>query len=84
MKLFPARESLESDILAGNGKTADLFLQCTDRVIRKNSSQFVRPELGSCRVAAGPDYCTVYIHDSDSGVVLIRCAGLGAAPPREG
>ncbi len=26
--LFPARESLASDIPAGNGKMADLFLQC--------------------------------------------------------
>jgi hypothetical protein len=28
MKLFPARESLFSDIPAGDGKTANLFLQC--------------------------------------------------------
>jgi len=27
-KLFPARESLVSDITAGDGKTAYLFLQC--------------------------------------------------------
>jgi len=27
-KFFPARESLASDILAGDGKTATLFLQC--------------------------------------------------------
>jgi hypothetical protein len=29
MKLFPARESLVSGIPAGDGKTANLFLQCT-------------------------------------------------------
>jgi hypothetical protein len=29
MKLFPSRESLVSDIPAGDGKTANLFLQCT-------------------------------------------------------
>jgi hypothetical protein len=28
IKLFPARESLVSDIPAGDGKTANLFLQC--------------------------------------------------------
>ncbi len=28
IKLFPARESLVRDIPAGDGKTADLFLQC--------------------------------------------------------
>jgi hypothetical protein len=28
-KLIPARESLDSDILAGDGKMANLFLQCT-------------------------------------------------------
>jgi hypothetical protein len=27
----PARESLDSDILAGGGKMADLFLQCMQR-----------------------------------------------------
>jgi len=29
-KLFPARESLVSDILAGDGKSLNLYLQCTD------------------------------------------------------
>jgi hypothetical protein len=29
LTLFPARESLVSDITAGDGKTAILFLQCT-------------------------------------------------------
>jgi hypothetical protein len=29
-KLFPARESLVSDILAENGKTSNLFLQCSE------------------------------------------------------
>ncbi len=29
-KLFPARESLASDIQAGKGKIANLFLQCMD------------------------------------------------------
>jgi len=29
IKFFPARESLVSDIPAGNGKTDNLFLQCT-------------------------------------------------------
>ncbi len=29
IKLFPRRESLVSDIPAGDGKTANLFLQCT-------------------------------------------------------
>ncbi len=28
-KLFPARESLVSDIPAGDGKSNNLFLQCT-------------------------------------------------------
>ncbi len=28
MKLFPARESLVSDIPTGDGKTANLFLRC--------------------------------------------------------
>ncbi len=28
IKFFPARESLVSDIPAGNGKTDNLFLQC--------------------------------------------------------
>jgi hypothetical protein len=32
IKIFPARESLVSDILGGNGKTANLFLQCTGKV----------------------------------------------------
>jgi hypothetical protein len=30
IKLFPARESLDSDIPAGDGKMANLFLQCRD------------------------------------------------------
>jgi hypothetical protein len=29
IKLFPSRESLVIDIPAGDGKTANLFLQCT-------------------------------------------------------
>jgi hypothetical protein len=29
IKLFPARESLVSDVPAGDGKIANLFLQCT-------------------------------------------------------
>jgi hypothetical protein len=32
-KLFPARESLVSDIPAGDGKTANLFLQCVRRIL---------------------------------------------------
>ena len=31
-KLFPARESLISDIPAGDGKMANLFLQCGDNI----------------------------------------------------
>jgi hypothetical protein len=32
IKLFPARESLVSDIPAGDRKTANLFLQCIEHV----------------------------------------------------
>ncbi len=33
-KLFPASESLVSDILDGEGKMANLFLQCMTRTVR--------------------------------------------------
>jgi hypothetical protein len=36
MKLFPARGSLVSGIPAGDGKTANLFLQCTTWKDRKD------------------------------------------------
>jgi hypothetical protein len=36
MKLFPARKSLVSGIPAGDGKTANLFLQCTTWKDRKD------------------------------------------------
>jgi hypothetical protein len=37
IKLLPARESLVSDIPAGDGKTANLFLQCTGGYYRRCS-----------------------------------------------
>ncbi len=36
-KLFPSRESLVSDIPAGDGKMANLFLQCTVKIIATKS-----------------------------------------------
>ncbi len=35
VKFFPARESLVSDIPAGDGKIANLFLQCRENLWRK-------------------------------------------------
>jgi hypothetical protein len=37
IRLFPARESLVSDIPAGDGKIANLFLKCIVQYDRLNS-----------------------------------------------
>ncbi len=45
IKLFPAREGLVSDIPAGDGKTANLFLQC--RSLFKGVAQRFLPNSAS-------------------------------------
>ncbi len=44
-KLFPARESLVSDIPAGDGKTANLLLQCMIAVVPSIARTTARPVL---------------------------------------
>jgi hypothetical protein len=45
IKLFPARESLVSDIAAGDGKIANLFLQCDRYDVRIWDSGRVEPKM---------------------------------------
>ncbi len=62
----------------GTGKPLIFFYSVPAASYAKTLPQFVRI------VPGGSGAGLLYIHDSDSGVVLIRCAGLGAAPPQEG
>jgi hypothetical protein len=68
MKLFPAREGFGSDIPAGDGKTADLFLYCRTSC------------LGSLREAAGrlaETACVAYTE-----AVGPRLEAVFPSPPR--
>ncbi len=48
IKVFPTRESFDSDILAGDGKNANLFLQC--RKYMSVRTQFIRKKKMTCLI----------------------------------
>jgi hypothetical protein len=77
IKLFPARESLVSDITAGDGKICNLFLQCIPSIELK----FPIVAL----VGSGTSFTTTVtkVLVPDWGVIADPCIGLSYLPARQ-
>jgi hypothetical protein len=75
IKLFPARESLVSDIMAGDGKICNLFLQCVPSIELKF------PIVALVGTSLKTTVTKVLV--PDWGVIADPCIGLSYLPARQ-
>jgi hypothetical protein len=77
IKLFPARrESLVSDIPAGDGKTANLFLQCTDSQVLTVRYRQTDTDAEAVVIDAGTDSQVHYIQTGQQ--VIESCVQISS------